>query len=88
MEIVIVLIVLLATGLPIFVCLGFTTLIFMYISEISPAKYRGRFTITFQLAIVLGILFAFLSDYLLIDTGENNWRWMFIFLDLHSIFQF
>lgn len=50
----------------------------MYISEISPAKYRGRFTITFQLAIVLGILFAFLSDYLLIDTGENNWRWMFI----------
>jgi len=50
----------------------------MYISEISPAEYRGRFTITFQLAIVLGILFAFLSDYLLLDTGENNWRWMFI----------
>lgn len=50
----------------------------MYISEISPAEYRGRFTITFQLAIVLGILFAFLSDYILIDTGANNWRWMFI----------
>jgi sugar porter (SP) family MFS transporter len=50
----------------------------MYISEIAPAEQRGRFTITFQLAIVLGILFAFLSDYLLIDIGENNWRWMFI----------
>jgi len=50
----------------------------MYISEIAPAAYRGRFTITFQLAIVLGILLAFFSDYLLIDIGENNWRWMFI----------
>ncbi len=50
----------------------------MYISEIAPAEFRGRFTITFQLAIVLGILLAFLSDYLLLDTGGNNWRWMFI----------
>lgn len=50
----------------------------MYISEISPPKYRGRFTIAFQLAIVIGILLAFFSDYLLIDTGEYNWRWMFI----------
>ena len=50
----------------------------MYISEISPPEFRGRFTITFQLAIVLGILLAFLSDYLLIDIGDNNWRWMFI----------
>ena len=57
---------------------GASVLAPMYISEISPAQYRGRFTITFQLAIVLGILFAFLSDYLLIDTGDNNWRWMFI----------
>ena len=50
----------------------------MYISEISPPELRGRFTITFQLAIVLGILLAFFSDYLLIDSGDNNWRWMFI----------
>ncbi|MEN8193859.1 MAG: sugar porter family MFS transporter [Bacteroidota bacterium] len=50
----------------------------MYITEIAPPAYRGRFTITFQLAIVLGILLAFFSDYLLIDTGVNNWRWMFI----------
>ncbi len=50
----------------------------MYISEIAPAKYRGRLTATFQLAIVIGILVAFFSDYLLLDTGSNNWRWMFI----------
>lgn len=50
----------------------------MYISEIAPAKYRGRFAISFQLAIVVGILVAFGSDYLLMNTGQNNWRWMFL----------
>ncbi|MBR9998995.1 MAG: sugar porter family MFS transporter [Cyclobacteriaceae bacterium] len=50
----------------------------MYISEISPPAYRGRLTVTFQLAIVTGILVAFFTDYLLIGTGENNWRWMFL----------
>ena len=50
----------------------------MYISEIAPPKYRGRLAITFQLAIVSGILIAFFTDYLLINTGKNNWRWMFI----------
>lgn len=50
----------------------------MYISEISPPAYRGRFTVTFQLAIVLGILLAFFFDYLLVHTGPNNWRWMFL----------
>ncbi|QCX40404.1 sugar porter family MFS transporter [Aureibaculum algae] len=49
----------------------------MYITEIAPPKYRGRLTITFQLSIVLGILVAFYADYLLLDIGENNWRWMF-----------
>jgi sugar porter (SP) family MFS transporter len=49
----------------------------MYISEIAPPKYRGRLTITFQLSIVLGILVAFFADYLLLDIGTNNWRWMF-----------
>lgn len=50
----------------------------MYITEIAPPAFRGRFTVTFQLAIVVGILVAFFSDYLLLDIGENNWRWMFI----------
>ncbi len=50
----------------------------MYISEISPPKYRGRLTLTFQMSIVVGILAAFAADLALIDTGINNWRWMFI----------
>ena len=50
----------------------------MYISEIAPAEYRGRFAITFQLALVIGILIAFATDLALINTGVNNWRWMFI----------
>lgn len=50
----------------------------MYISEIAPAKYRGRFAITFQLAVVVGILIAFAADLALINAGDNNWRWMFI----------
>ncbi|WP_242135612.1 sugar porter family MFS transporter [Aestuariivivens marinum] len=50
----------------------------IYISEIAPATHRGRLIITFQLALVVGILVAFFVDYLLIDTGKNNWRYMFI----------
>jgi len=50
----------------------------MYISEISPAKIRGRLVATAQLAIVIGILTAFFSDCLLVGTGENNWRFMFL----------
>jgi len=50
----------------------------MYISEIAPAKYRGRLIVSFQLALVVGILIAFFVDYLLINTGTNNWRYMFL----------
>ena len=48
----------------------------MYISEISPASHRGRFVAMFQFNVVLGILIAFFSNYLLQDIGENAWRWM------------
>lgn len=47
----------------------------VYISEIAPAKYRGRMVISFQANIVLGILLAYVSNYLL-EGGENDWRWM------------
>ncbi|MHA7110287.1 sugar porter family MFS transporter [Sunxiuqinia elliptica] len=57
----------------------------MYISEISPAEYRGRLTVSFQLAVVVGILFAFFTDYLLINTGENNWRYMMLSMGLPAI---
>ncbi|WP_242092630.1 sugar porter family MFS transporter [Aestuariivivens sediminicola] len=47
-----------------------------YVSEIAPAKDRGRLVALYQFNIVLGILIAFLSNYLLNDIGENAWRWM------------
>ena len=47
-----------------------------YISEIAPAKDRGKLVAFYQFNIVLGILVAFLSNYLLRNTGENAWRWM------------
>lgn len=48
-----------------------------YIAEISSAENRGRFGMLFQLNIVLGILVAFLSNYLLIGVGDHNdWRLM------------
>ncbi|MGJ8715608.1 MAG: sugar porter family MFS transporter [Maribacter stanieri] len=47
-----------------------------YISEISPAKERGKLVAMYQFNIVYGILIAFLSNYLLSGSGENDWRWM------------
>ena len=49
----------------------------LYISEIAPAKVRGKLVAMFQFNIVLGILIAFSSNYFIADfNGENNWRWM------------
>lgn len=49
----------------------------VYISEIAPPEYRGRLVIAFQFNIVLGILIAYVSNYLLDGVGgENDWRWM------------
>lgn len=49
----------------------------VYISEIAPARYRGRLVISFQLNVVSGILIAYLSNYLLQGVGGvNDWRWM------------
>jgi len=38
---------------------------------------RGRLVALNQLAIVVGILTTYISNYLLLGVGENNWRWMF-----------
>ncbi|MCX2741743.1 sugar porter family MFS transporter [Pontibacter anaerobius] len=48
----------------------------MYISEIAPAKSRGRMVAMFQFNVVFGILVAFLSNYLLQQVGGSAWRWM------------
>jgi SP family sugar:H+ symporter-like MFS transporter len=58
-----------------------------YISEVSPAAIRGRLASLQQLAIVLGILAAFFSNYFIAWAsggameswlgGYEAWRWMF-----------
>lgn len=47
-----------------------------YISEIAPAKIRGRLVATYQFQIVFGILIAFLSNYLLSGVIVDDWRVM------------
>ena len=58
-----------------------------YIAEIAPAHQRGRLTSIQQVAIIVGLTLAFLSNYFLAKTaggstaefwgGFQTWRWMF-----------
>ncbi len=58
-----------------------------YISEVAPARIRGRLSTIQQVAIICGLTAAFLSNYLLADVsgsalntwwmGYESWRWMF-----------
>ena len=58
-----------------------------YIAEVSPAEIRGRLTTMQQLAIVVGLQCAFLSNYLIAHAagsagapwllGVHAWRWMY-----------
>ncbi len=58
-----------------------------YISEVAPAKYRGRLASIQQVAIIVGLTAAFLSNYALANAsgsalelfwlGYETWRWMF-----------
>ncbi|GEN26767.1 MFS transporter [Halovibrio variabilis] len=58
-----------------------------YISEVAPSAYRGRLATIQQVAIILGLFVAFLSNYLLANMagssvaqlwlGFATWRWMF-----------
>ena len=51
----------------------------MYIAEIAPARLRGRLVAVTQFNIVLGILLAFMSNYIVarFDLGDMEWRTMF-----------
>ena len=48
----------------------------VYIAELAPPKLRGRLVGTFQINIVVGILLAYLSNYLfsLLNLGAREWR--------------
>ena len=48
----------------------------IYISEIASAQKRGRLVALYQFMIVLGILIAYVSNYLIGSEGLNSWRWM------------
>lgn len=58
-----------------------------YISEVAPARFRGALATAQQVAIILGLFSAFLSNYFLaVSAGSSTealwagfeaWRWMF-----------
>lgn len=60
----------------------------MYISEIAPANIRGRMTALFQFNVIFGILMAFISNYLLRNTGDASWRYMLGVLAIPSAIYF
>jgi SP family arabinose:H+ symporter-like MFS transporter len=49
----------------------------LYLAEVAPARVRGRLVTLYQLAIVIGILVAFISNYTLAGRAGGNWRWLF-----------
>ncbi len=58
-----------------------------YISEVTPARFRGAMTSVQQIAIIVGLFVAFISNYTLavfagasiepLWMGFEAWRWMF-----------
>ncbi len=58
-----------------------------YISEVAPAKYRGTLSSIQQIAIISGLFFAALSNFMIAKSaggstlefawGFDAWRWMF-----------
>ena len=50
----------------------------MYAAEVSPPSVRGRVGTLYQMSIIVGILVSYAINYLLRNTGANNWRWMFL----------
>jgi len=49
----------------------------VYIAELAPAKWRGRLVGVFQFNVVIGILVAYTSNYLIrtLNLGAAEWRW-------------
>ncbi|MFW6290469.1 MAG: sugar porter family MFS transporter, partial [Mariniphaga sp.] len=67
---------------------GASVLAPVYIAEVSPAHLRGRMVSINQLTIVIGISLAYYSNWFLLSTGENAWRWMFAAEALPALFFF
>lgn len=66
-----------------------------YISEVTPAKYRGTLSSIQQIAIISGLFASFLSNYILarvaggstvvLAWGFEAWRWMFWIMLIPSV---
>jgi MFS transporter, SP family, arabinose:H+ symporter len=57
----------------------------LYIAEVAPARNRGRLVSLNQMAIVTGILLAYLANWSLAFAGPESWRWMFLVAGVPSI---
>jgi sugar porter (SP) family MFS transporter len=57
----------------------------VYIAEISPSRNRGTLVSLNQLAIVVGILSAYLVNWQVARQGESSWRWMLAVAAIPSI---
>lgn len=51
----------------------------IYNAEVAPPKHRGRLVGLFQFNIVIGILLAYISNYVILNLFADDiaWRWMF-----------
>ncbi|MFZ2020862.1 MAG: sugar porter family MFS transporter [Terracidiphilus sp.] len=49
----------------------------VYISELAPAKWRGRLVAAFQFNVVFGIMLAYTANYVIrtMHLGAAEWRW-------------
>lgn len=58
----------------------------LYLAEVSPPKVRGALVSLNQLAITVGILLAYVFDY--IFAHDHDWRWMFAIAFFPAAIQF
>lgn len=49
----------------------------LYLAEVSPCEIRGRIVTLNQIAVVVGILIAYLINCVFALLGGDAWRWMF-----------
>lgn len=60
----------------------------VYIAEVAPAGNRGRLVSMNQLAIVFGILTAYVVSWALASLGETSWRYMLAVAAIPALFFF
>lgn len=58
----------------------------IYISEIAPANRRGLLVSLNELGITLGLLLAYLCNFIFISM-PNGWRWMFVLSAVPALIQ-